>query len=62
MATILHTSDTHLDREPIFLEQVRQPGNRLALFVGDFRVRVDVPSDPLQLGPERIEPRADLIL
>jgi len=54
--------DAHLDLEAVFLEQFRQPGDRLALFVGDLRVRVNITSDSLQLGPERIEPGADLIL
>ena len=54
--------DTNLDREPVFLEQLGEPGHRLALFIRNLRVRVDVAPNLLQLGPERIEPSADLIL
>jgi hypothetical protein len=54
--------DAKLDAEPMLLEQLGKPGDRLVLFVADLRIGVNVAPDPFQLRPKRVDSRADFIL
>ncbi len=54
--------DAALDREPVTGEEAAEPAARLLLLEADLRVRVDVGGDPLQLGPQAVDPLRDALL
>jgi hypothetical protein len=51
-----------LDAESVSLEQLGQPGDGLALLVGNLGIRVNVSTDSFELRPQCVDPGANGIL